>query len=109
MYKMTNIETLGTNYTVANTEGKVIKDIQIISHTEILEASLGPYTDSFDNMSAYLEKSIAMLEGNDEIDPNKIYWYSTEDEEVPLNDVIEHAVKYGYDVVILEHLEPVLH
>lgn len=109
MYKITNIETLGTDYTVANQDGKIIKHIQVIPHNEILEAALGSYTDSFGDISSYLEKSIAVLEGYDDIDPNTVYWHSTEDTEIALGDIIEYAVKHGYDIVILEHLDPVLH
>ncbi len=109
MYKITNIETLGTDYTVANQDGKIIKHIQVINHTEILEAALGPYTESFGSISSYLEKSIAVLEGFDDIDPNTVYWHSTEDNEIALSDVIEYAVKHGYDTIITEHLNPVLH
>ncbi len=107
MYKITNIETLGTDYTVTNQEGNVIKHIQVVPHTEILDAALGEYTDLFENMSSYLEKSVAVLEGNENIDWTKVYWHSTTDEEVSLADIIEYAVKFGYDIVIMEHLEPV--
>jgi len=109
MYKLTNIETLGTEYTVANHEGKVIKHIQIIPHTEILEAALGSFNEKFDSLESYLEKSISVLEGNEDIDPNTVFWYSTEDEEVQLGEIIEYAVKHGYDIIIMEHLEPAEH
>ena len=109
MYKITNIETLGTDYTVANQDGKIIKHIQVIPHSEILAAALGPYTESFGSISSYLEKSIAVLEGNEDIDPNTVYWHSTEDKEVALGDIIEYAVKHGYDIDILEHIDPVVH
>lgn len=107
MYKITNIDTLGTDYTVADQNGKVIKNIQIIPHTEILEAALGEYNDSFGSIKNYLEKSIAVLEGNEDIDINKVYWYSTEDDEVALAEIIEYAINNGYDKIILEHLDPV--
>jgi hypothetical protein len=106
MYKITNIETLGTDYTVANQDGKIIKHVQIIPHTEILNAALGPYTDAFDSIEAYLEKSVSVLEGNEDIDPNRVYWYATEDNDVPIGDVIEYAVKHGYDIIIMEHIDP---
>lgn len=107
MYKMTNIDTLGTDYTVADQTGKVIKNVQIIPHTEILEAALGPYNDSFGNIKNYLEKSIAVLEGNEDIDISRVYWYSTEDDEVVLSEIIEYAINNGYDKIILEHLDTV--
>ena len=109
MYKITNIETLGTEYTVANKEGKVLKNIQIIPHTEILEAALGRCSEEFASLTDYIEKSRAVLAGNENIDPHSIYWHSTEEEEVPLDEIIEYAIKHGYDIVILEHLDPVIH
>ena len=48
MYKITNIETLGTDYTVANQDGKIIKHVQIIAHTDILNAALGTVPESGD-------------------------------------------------------------
>jgi hypothetical protein len=105
MYKITNIESLGTDYTVADSNGKVIDTIQVIPHTEILEAALGEYTsDIFDNISSYLEKSISVLEGNEAINPHRVLWYSTTKDEIVLAEVIEYAIKHGYDKIILEHL-----
>lgn len=106
MYKITNIETLGTDYAVANQNGKILKNIRIVPHTEILEAALGPYTEEFGDITSYLTKSIAVLEGNEDLSPYNIYWHSTEDEEVVLSEVIEYAIKHGYDIIILEHLDP---
>jgi hypothetical protein len=109
MYKITNIETLGTEYTVATKEGKVLRNIQIIPHTEILDAALGQYNESFPHLTSYIEESRAVLAGNENIDPYSIFWFSTEEHEVPLDEVIEYAIKHGYSIVILEQLDPVLH
>ncbi len=105
MYKITNIESLGQNYTVADPEGNVIKIMQIISHTDILEAAMGPYTEDFDSVSSYLEKSVKRMTGFEAVDATKVLWYSTEDDEVVLAEVIEYAIKNGYDKIILEHLD----
>lgn len=105
MYKITNIETLGTDYTVANQEGKILRNIRIIPCEEILGAALGPYTDEFGDLTTYMTKSVSVLEGNEDIKLHNIYWYATEDDEVVLSDVIEYAVKHNYDIIILEHLD----
>lgn len=105
MYNTTDILSLGTEYTVANQKGEIIKQVQVIPHTEILEAALGPYTPEHGTYSDYLEKSISVLTGFDNVDPLKVYWYSTFDEEIILSEVIEFAIKNGYDKIILEHLE----
>jgi hypothetical protein len=105
MYKITNIDTLGTDYTVANREGKIIKNVKIIQHTDILNAALGEYNDAVESISSYLEKSVAVLEGNEDVDTHNVYWHATTDEEVELSVIIEYAVKHGYDTVIMEHLE----
>ncbi len=105
MYKITNIETLGQDYTVSDTNGKVLKTIQIIPQIEILNAALGEYTEDFESFTEYLDKSIAELTGFDDIDPNKVLWYATLDEEVVLSEVIEFAIRNGYDKIILEHLD----
>jgi hypothetical protein len=104
MIKITDIQTLGTDYTVADTQGNIIRTIQVIPHTEILDAALGPYDPEQETFTQYLENSIAVLIGFEEVDPYRIYWYATHDEEVVLADLIEYAVKHGYDKIILEHL-----
>jgi hypothetical protein len=106
MFKITDLLSLGTEYTVADQKGNVLNSIQVIPQTEILEAALGEYTDEFGSISSYLERSIAVLSGFENIDPGKVLWYATEDEEVILADIIEYAVNNGYDKIILEHLAP---
>jgi len=106
MFKITDLLSLGTEYTVTDQKGNILNSIQVIPHTEILEAALGSYTDAFGDVTSYLERSIAVLSGFENIDPSKVLWYATEDEEVILADIIEYAVKNGYDKIILEHLEP---
>jgi len=105
MYKITNIDSLGTDYTVSDQSGKVIKVVQVIPHTEILEAALGKYTEEFGTLQSYMEKSTAVLAGFDNVDPNTILWYATTDDEVVLSELIENAISNGYDKIILEHLE----
>jgi len=105
MFKITNVESLGNDYTITDQNGKLIKTIQVVTHTDILNAALGTFTEEFGSVSSYLEKSIQVLEGFDKVDPNKILWYATYDEEVILSDVIEYAIQNGYDKIILEHLE----
>lgn len=107
MFKLTNIDSLGTSYTIQDQEGKVIKTIQVIKHTDILEAALGPMTENFTDISTYLEQSIAVLEGFEEVDLYKVYWYAATDESVVLKELIEYAIIHGYDKIILEQLDPV--
>lgn len=105
MHKMTHIETLGVDYAVGNQDGKFIRMMQVIPHTEILEAAVGEYTESYGSMSDYIRDSISVLAGNEDIDPYSVYWHATYDQEVVLSEVIEYAIKNGYTSIILEHLE----
>lgn len=105
MYNTTDILSLGTEYTVADQNGNIIKTIQVIPHSDILNAAIGMYTFEHGSYSDYLEKSISSLTGFEDMDPNKVLWYSTPDEEIVLSDIIEYAVNNGYDKIILEHLE----
>jgi hypothetical protein len=107
MYKITHIDQLGTDYSVSDESGKVIKSVQVIPHTEILEAALGEYTNAFSSIGMYLDKSIEVLEGYENMDPNSVLWYATSDEEVVLSELIEYAVNNGYDKIILEHLDAI--
>lgn len=109
MYKITNIETLGTAYTVSNPEGTIVGSIQIIAHTEILEAAFGEYNEVLCGLGKYIKSSVAAFAGNEGVDPHSIYWHATEDEDVVLSEIIEYAIINGYTTVILEHLEPTEH
>lgn len=108
MYKITNIESLGTTYTVQDQSGKVIQTIQVIPQTDILKAALGPYTDAFDSIESYLEKSIAVLEGFEQVDLYTTLWYATSEDETKLKDLVEYAIQNGYDKIILEKLDTTL-
>lgn len=105
MYKITDISTLGTAYLVSDKDGNVVKTIQVIPQVDILNAALGSYSERFGTLQSYIDKSIEMLSGFGNIDPNKILWYSTLDDEVILSDLLEYAVKFDYDKIILEHIE----
>lgn len=105
MFKITNVGSLGSDYTVTDQSGNLIKTIQVLTHTDILNAALGKFTEEFGSISNYLEKSSSVLTGYKNIDPNKILWYATFDEEVVLSDVIEFAIQNGYEKIVLEHLE----
>lgn len=101
----TNVESLGTEYTVTAPDGTILKTIQVIPYSEILDAALGRYTDQFASMSDYLEQSISVLSGFESVDTHRVLWYATSDEEVVLAELIEFAISNGYDKIILEHLE----
>lgn len=107
MFKITDIQTLGSDYTVSAPDGKIIKKIQIISLTELLEAMLGPYTPEFGSYETYMQKSISRLSGFEDTDLTNVLWYATEEPEVALSEVIEYAIKHHYDKIILEHLEAI--
>jgi hypothetical protein len=106
MYKTTNIESLGSEYTIADSKGNIVNTIQVVTHTDIQEAALGEYSPvKFISYNDYLEKSIEVLTGFDAVDPRRVLWYATPEEEIVLSEIIEYAVKHGYDRVILEHLD----
>ena len=101
MYKITNIDTLGTEYTVANKDGKILKHVRVLQHTEKLDAVLGEYDHTVEDMASYLERAASALSGNEDIKEHSIYWLTTE-AGWSMHDVIEHAVTYSYDVVVIE-------
>jgi hypothetical protein len=107
MYKITDILSLGTEYTIADPQGNVIGKIQIIPFDDILSATLGPYTFDADSYQKYIDESMAVLSGFEEVDANKILWYATSKHEVVLADVIQFALNNGYDKIVLEHLEEI--
>jgi hypothetical protein len=105
MYKITDVLTLGEDYTVSDSAGNVLSKIQVIPLTELMSALPGAYTEDLGSVQHYLEKSIASLTGLDDIDPTRVLWYATTEDEVALSDLIEYATKNGYDRIILEHLD----
>jgi hypothetical protein len=104
MFKITNIDSLGTEYTVTDQKGNILRKIQVIPHTEILEAAAGKYNPDLGSVKDYLAKSIAVLSGVDQIDPYSVLWHADTDDEVILSDIIEYAIKHGYQKIVLEHL-----
>lgn len=108
MYKITDITTLGTAYTVADPAGVIITTIQVIPYTELLSATLGPYTEMSGSYESYIEQCQAALSGMNNITPYGVLWYATSESEVALSDIIEYAVKNKYNKIILEHLENVV-
>lgn len=106
MYKITNINTLGAEYSVTDQNGNFLKKIQIVSHNNILDAALGKYTDEFTGMKDYLEKSVAVLSGFENIDPHKVSWYVSDNEGVLASEVVTYAITNGYEKIILEYIKP---
>lgn len=108
MYNTTDVHTLGTDYTVLDKKGKPIGNIQVITQTEILEAAIGYYSpEVFESFEEYLSRSVEVLSGFEDIDPLKVMWFASEKEDVTLSEIVERAMKYGYNIIILEHLEEI--
>jgi hypothetical protein len=103
MYKITNIDTLGTIFNVADSKGRFVDTVQLIPQSEILAAA-GEYVDGTD-IKEYLEKAVKMLEGSNLVDHTSVLWYTTTEEEVVIADIIEYSVEHGYSTVILEYLD----
>lgn len=102
---VTDISSLGADYTVADMTGKIIGSVQVITFLEIVEAISGPYTEDFGSFEAYIEQGISCLTGFDDIDPARVLWHASSEEEVDLSPVIEFAIKNGYDHIIIEYLD----
>jgi hypothetical protein len=106
MFKNTDVLSLGTIYTVADKNGKLIKNVQVIPYYEILNAAIGEYSETeHGTIAQYLEKSIEVLSGFDNIDPNRVMWFSSMDENVKLSELLEKAISNGYEKIIMEHIE----
>jgi len=104
MFNTTDILTLGTEYTVVDRKGNTIQTLQLIPQSEILEAAVGPFSSEFNSYTEYLEAAVGVLSGFEDIDPLKILWFSSYEEELILSDLVEFAIKNGYDRIILEKL-----
>lgn len=105
MAKTIDINTLGTEYIISDPEGTVVKTIRIFLMDDILDAGIGAFIPTSDNMSEYLEKSIKAFTGFDGDSSTKVLWYSTFDSEVSIQEVLEYAIIHDYDKVVLEHLD----
>jgi hypothetical protein len=106
MDNVTDIQSLGTLYTLADRKGNIKGQIQVIPQHEILDSSIGPYDSlvhgSYDE---YLAESLLDFSGFEDVDPLKVLWYPTYDDEVVLSEILEYAVKHGYNKIILEYLD----
>jgi len=107
MFRITDVLILGTEYSIVDEDDNIINVLQIIQNNDILDAAMGDYDESeFTGISQYLEQSVSMLSGFDQVDPYRVYWYATSEEEVVISDIIEYAIQHGYNKIILEYLEP---
>lgn len=103
MIKVTNINSLGTDYTVTDINGNILKTIQIVTPEEILDAMVGEYNNSFENMNDYLEKSVKYFTGYDK-EPYTTLWWSAYDQDLDVTEIIEYAMTHRYNKIILEYL-----
>jgi len=112
MFKITNTRQLGTIYTITDSNGDPLDTIQVINSEEILNAALGAYDDTFLNYSDYLTQSIECLSGFDENALYRTLWWTRPavgssvgfDYDLDLAQSIEHAIRYGYDAIIIEDI-----
>ena len=106
MSNTTDVHSLGTDYTVLDKKGNPIGNIQIITHDEILDAAIGPYDcELFESIDEYLNRSISELSGFEDVDPAKVMWFTSIQEDVVLADLVEKALRQGCNIVILEYLD----
>lgn len=99
---VTDISTLGVDYTVVDRSGKPVRTIKVIDHDEILNATAGIYTSAHGTYTEYLEKCATKLSGTENIDFTRIMWSVTSDPDMQISNVIKFAVKNGYSVIVLE-------
>ena len=104
MHTITDITSLGDEYTITAPAGGHIGTIQIVTINDILSATLGPYTESFGSYDNYMQTCVTFLSGFEKIKPTNVLWYASSSEEVVWSDVIEYALNNGYTTVILEYL-----
>lgn len=106
MFQITNLNTLGTEYTILDNNAAITKTIRIISQEDILEAALGRYQVSeYKDYHEYMNLSLMYLEGFVE-DPLAVSWYATKEEDFDLHDAVTTAIRDGNSIVIMEILDP---
>lgn len=103
MYKITNIDSIGTEYSVADKSGEILQSVQLIPQDELLLTAIGAWEEGT-SINEYLEKSIALLEGFEEIEPYTTGWYMYAGM-LDISEAVIHAVKHGYTRLIIEQLE----
>lgn len=101
---ITDIRSLGTEYSITDHSGEVIKTLQVVPHDEIIEATIGEYDESAGSFDEYLEKSVALLTGYEAVDHTKVLWVSTTEDSVAAKEIVERAIVGDYDFVILEQI-----
>ena len=113
MFNTTDVRLLGTTFTITDSDGNPIRTMQVISALEITDAALGHFDDSFANYEEYLAQSIECLSGFAS-NPYRVLWWNCEgasefansDRELNIPRAVEHALKYGYDAIIVEDVLP---
>lgn len=102
---LTDVSKIGKFYNITNTSGTVLGQIQVMTHTDILDASVGQFDPDVDTYEAYLQKSIACFTGFKEIHPGTVAWYTSYEEDVTLQTLLSYAVEHGYRHIILEYID----
>ena len=113
MFNTTDVRLLGTTFTITDANGTPIRTMQVISALEITDAALGDFDDSFENYEDYLKQSIDCLSGFASSPYRVLWWncegaseFATSDIELDIPKAFEHALKHGYDAIILEDVLP---
>lgn len=104
--KLTNVRSLGHTYTIANRKGEVVERVQLVTATQILESTNGPYErEKHGTFNNYLRKAVRKLENTGEIEYGRILWHINRDPDgVSIHDIVKQAYTDGFDTVIIEDL-----
>ena len=99
---MTDLNELGAWVMVVSPGGSTHR-IQVISQSVILDSMMGFYYDDV-SVDDYMRASVDSVTGTHRIDYNRIHWYSGDLDNMEFDQIATHAIKHGYDKVILEHV-----
>jgi len=102
MYKITNLDTLGSEYYISDMEGKILDYIQIITAKEIINAGIGYFEDSNLSIQEYLDQSRKHFSGYKNINPYSTLCWISKTSDYDITEIIEYAIKYDYKKVIIE-------
>lgn len=102
---ITNINKLGINYNVIDDDGKKLKQVKVIYHTDFLASLLGEYNEEFyEDSDDYVKSSMARLSGF--IPLHQLYWHTCSEEEFDVIDVLYNCMATDASYAIVEFIPP---
>lgn len=102
---MTNIFDIGYMI-VDKTPNSLVGPIHVILLSELIDKVGGTFDYETELPAEFMNRIKNTITGLDKIRPSSLGWYTTQQEEFPVFEIVNNALKCNHTTVIIEHLPP---